>query len=148
MWEIAKKICNEDPPLPSSINKTISPLFDAVVNKALAKKVENRYQTAHYLSRAGRMFSEEEQAEIVTLVARDPSCGDVIPGTGGLRKMRVPVMGRGKRGGARVIYFLYNDGMPVFLLTVFAKNERSDLSAVERGQLAKLAENLVKIYLE
>jgi len=45
-WTIAKKILHDDPPRPSSIHPTISPLFDAVVNKALAKKVEDRYQTA------------------------------------------------------------------------------------------------------
>ena len=51
-WTIAKKITQDDPPLPSSINKTISPLFDAVVNRALAKKVEVRYQTAKELGDA------------------------------------------------------------------------------------------------
>ncbi|MBI3374634.1 MAG: serine/threonine protein kinase [Betaproteobacteria bacterium] len=51
-WTIAKKITQDDPPLPSSINKTISPLFDSVVNKALSKKVETRYQTAKDLGLA------------------------------------------------------------------------------------------------
>lgn len=59
------------------------------------------YETAHYLSRAARFLSEAEQAEIVTQVARDPSCGVFVPGTGGLRKLRVAVSGCGKRGGGR-----------------------------------------------
>jgi hypothetical protein len=106
------------------------------------------FETAHYLSRAADLFSEQGQADIVTMVARDPACGAVIPGSGGIRKVRVAVAGRGKRGGARLIYFYHNAGMPVFLLTVFAKNERADLSPRERADLSKLADALVRAYAE
>jgi hypothetical protein len=58
-----------------------------------------------------------------------------MPGTGGVRKLRWAVTGRGKRGGARVIYFVHSENLPVFLLTAYAKNVRVDLSAKKRAEL-------------
>ena len=64
-------------------------------------------------------------------LAAHPAAGDLIAGTGGLRKLRWALEGRGKRGGARVIYFLHSEQLPLFLLTAYAKNERADLSVAE-----------------
>lgn len=63
----------------------------------------------------------------------------MIPGTGGVRKLRVAASGRGKRGGARVIYLLGGLDAPIFLLAIFAKNEKSDLAQRERSTLSKLS---------
>ena len=76
-------------------------------------------------------------------LASNPTAGVVIRGTGGLRKMRVGLAGRGKRGGARVIYFFHSERMPLYLLAVFAKNERADLTASERAHLKHVVEALV-----
>ena len=80
------------------------------------------------------------------MIARDPKCGTVIPGTAGVRKVRFAIGGRGKRGGARIVYYFYNERFPVFLITVFAKNERSDLAHSERNDLAKLVKALIEKY--
>ena len=69
--------------------------------------------------------------------------GDLIPGTGGVRKLRWGVEGRGKRGGARIIYYFHSDRMPLYLLAVFTKNERADLSPSERATLRSLVDQLV-----
>ena len=61
-------------------------------------------ETPTYRAIANKLFSEEERADIVALVAADPECGDVIRGTGGFRKIRVARKGMGKSGGARVVY--------------------------------------------
>jgi hypothetical protein len=103
-------------------------------------------ETVPYLAQAQRLFDEEEQASIVDEVSADPHCGVVIPGTGGVRKIRVPASGRGKSGGARVIYLFGGESAPVFLLAAFAKNEKSDLSKAERNALAKLSADLVRTY--
>ena len=103
-------------------------------------------ETPPYLAEAERLFSAEERATIIDTVSTDPRCGVVIPGTGGVRKLRVAVSGRGKRGGARVIYLFGGEDVPVFLLTVFAKNERSDLSQKERGNLGKLTAAMLREY--
>jgi hypothetical protein len=103
-------------------------------------------ETVPYLAQAERLFDVDEQAAIVDLVSTDPQCGVVIPGTGGVRKLRVPMRGRGKRGGARVIYLFGGDSVPVFLLAAFSKNEKSDLSKAECNALAKLSVELVRGY--
>jgi hypothetical protein len=72
-------------------------------------------------------------------LAADPTAGALIPGGGGLRKLRIGLSGRGKRGGARVIYYYFNEDEPVFLLDVYAKNEADDLSAGELADLAAIA---------
>ncbi len=80
-------------------------------------------------------------------LAANPKAGDVVPGTGGLRKLRWAASGRGKRGGARIVYFFHNARMPLFLIALFTKNEKSDLSPDERKAAAKLAAALVEAYL-
>ena len=69
-----------------------------------------------------------------------------MQGTGGVRKLRWAAKGKGKSGGSRVIYFFYNETIPLFLLTIFGKNEKANLSKSERNELAKLAKELVKNY--
>src|ERR1700674_2776583 len=89
-------------------------------------------ETPEYLSCVGRIFAENERRALVDHVAANPLAGDVIPGTGGARTLRWGAKGKGKRGGARVITFYGGPGVPMFLLTVFAKGEKVDLSASER----------------
>lgn len=81
------------------------------------------------------MLTTEEQAAIVDLIAFDPTCGDLIPGTGGWRKVRVGRGGSGKRGGARVIYYFYNADFPAVLMALYAKNEKADLTARDKKTL-------------
>jgi hypothetical protein len=70
----------------------------------------------------------------------------VIPGGGGLRKVRFGFGARGKRGGARIIYLFSGESLPVFILPVFAKNEKSDLPAAEHDALAKMIANMLENY--
>lgn len=84
--------------------------------------------------------------EIVAFLAQHPLAGDLIPGTGGVRKLRWGVDGRGKRGGSRVIYYVHSDRMPVYLITAFTKNERADLSPAERSKLRSLVDQLVSAW--
>ncbi len=101
-------------------------------------------ELAGYRRRAAELLTEEEQNAIVDLVAYEPACGDVIPGACGLLKVRVGLSGRGKRGGARIVYFFHDSDMPIFLLAVYAKNERSDLTAADKQDFANLARELVQ----
>jgi hypothetical protein len=92
-----------------------------------------------YRRRADELLTTEEQTAIVDLIAFDPTCGDVIPGTEGLRKVRG---GSGKRGGARVIYYFYNPDYPVLLLALYAKNEKADVSARDKKKFVALVKEI------
>lgn len=91
-------------------------------------------------------MTRDEIDAFVDVLAANPDAGDLMQGTGGCRKLRVAGKGKGKSGGYRVITFFSGPEMPVFLLTVFAKGERANLSASERNALAKLADALTKQY--
>src|SRR5687768_6113893 len=100
-----------------------------------------------YQQRAQKLLTEEERNDIVSYLAAFPKDGDLIRGTGGVRKKRWGHGGRGKSGGVRIIYYYHSEHMPLYLLTVFAKNERADLAQAERNGLAKLVKILVKTAL-
>jgi mRNA-degrading endonuclease RelE of RelBE toxin-antitoxin system len=99
-----------------------------------------------YLAEAERLFSPDERGAIVDRLAADPTCGVIIPGSGGIRKVRFGFGGRGKSGGARIIYLFSGENLPVFVLAVFAKNDKANLSAAERNALARFATEIVRNY--
>jgi len=92
--------------------------------------------------RADRVWSEDERLAFVSYIAVHPLAGDLIPGAGGLRKVRWAAQGRGKRGGVRVIYYFYNETAPIYLLDLYAKGEQVDLSAASKRVLAALARQI------
>jgi hypothetical protein len=103
-------------------------------------------ETPSYLANAETLFSSDERKAIVDRLAAEPTCGVIVPGGGGIRKVRFGFGGRGKSGGARIIYLFGSADLPVFLLAVFAKNEKANLSAAERNALGKMALAMVKGY--
>jgi hypothetical protein len=99
-----------------------------------------------FQKRATSFLKDEEKASIINYLASHPRSGDLMQGTGGIRKLRWSAQGKGKSGGVRVIYYYHNEAVPLFLLTVFGKSEKANLSKVERNELAKLTNQLVKHY--
>lgn len=97
---------------------------------------------------AGSMLTTEEIDGLIFYLAQHPDDGDVIPGTGGLRKMRWGARGKGKRGGARVIYYFRDLNMPLYLLTLFGKGERIDLSSSDKVKMSKLVDEIVSAHWE
>ncbi|HMD85175.1 MAG TPA: type II toxin-antitoxin system RelE/ParE family toxin [Terriglobia bacterium] len=110
------------------------------------KDVQTVVETPTYLAIANKLLSEEERADIVAMLAANPECGNLIRGTGGFRKVRVARKGMGKSGGARVVYIWRNPRFPVFLITVFAKNQKENLSMAERNALRKRANSIFETY--
>lgn len=74
-------------------------------------------------------LSDDEYVELQQQLLTDPEAGSVIPGSGGVRKFRWGVAGRGKRGGLRVIYFLRTRQGQIWMLTLYAKNEAESIPA-------------------
>jgi hypothetical protein len=91
------------------------------------------------------MTSPEIEA-LVGKLAANPSLGVEIVGTGGCRKLRLAGRGKGKSGGYRVVTFYSGVEMPVFLLTVFSKGQKANLTPAERSALAALTATLKKGY--
>ena len=91
-------------------------------------------------------LTEDEIFEIVTYLAEHPEAGEEIVGTGGCRKLRFGGRGKGKRGGYRTVTFYSGEIMPVFLITVFAKGEKSTLTAKEQAGLKTLTKLLAAEY--
>lgn len=87
-------------------------------------------------------MGEEEREALVGIIANNPTAGDLMQGTGGCRKLRFKKPGTGKSGGYRIITYFGGDDIPVFLLTVFGKNERANLNKAERNALANLTGQL------
>jgi hypothetical protein len=100
-------------------------------------------ELGEYQRRAEKLLADSERQDIVNYVAAFPKAGDLIQGTGGVRKLRWRRGGSGKSSGVRVIYYFHSERMPLYLLTVFAKNERADLNQAERNALVKLVDVLV-----
>jgi len=87
-------------------------------------------------------MNEDEIAALVSYLANNPSAGDVVAGTGGCRKLRWPGRGKGKSGGYRTITFYSGALMPVYLLTVFGKGEKANLSNAECNALRALTRTI------
>jgi hypothetical protein len=91
-------------------------------------------------------MSEDEAQRIVDRIAAAPASGDLIPGTGGARKVRFAGRGKGKSGGYRVITFYSGPELPVFLIMLFAKGEKVDLTQAERNAMKRELPGLVEDY--
>ena len=110
----------------------------------MGARLQTVVETPAFLTAAKGILSETERVELVTRVAENPEAGVSLGG--GIRKVRIALPGRGKRGGARVLFLFSGDDIPVFLLTVFAKNEKADLNARERTALIATAKKMVAEY--
>jgi hypothetical protein len=89
-------------------------------------------ETPLFVRQAANVWDDIEREAFIDFIARNPRAGDIIPDTGGIRKVRWGRGGQGKRGGARVIYFYHDSTRPLYLLMVYAKARREDLNAQEK----------------
>lgn len=114
------------------------------------KDVEDRLCTIAelpgYMRLAEKLLTAEERQDLVSYLAAQPLAGDVMEGTGGIRKIRWHRSGQGKRSGVRIIYYYHSVRMPLYLLTLFTKGEKDNLSRAERNELARLVEILVSTW--
>ena len=103
-------------------------------------------ETLPYQRAVEKIWDIDTQIEFKNFIGTNPEAGDMIPGTGGVRKIRWLGSGRGKRGGVRVIYYFYNENHPVYLLFAYPKNVQVDLTASEKEAFSKATEQLKNIF--
>jgi hypothetical protein len=96
-----------------------------------------------YFRRAERLLSERARTDLVDYLAAHPKAGVLMQGTGGIRKLRWAREGMGKRGGVRVIYYYHDEHMPLYLLTLFGKGEKDNLTKAEQNALQRLVRTLL-----
>lgn len=103
-------------------------------------------ETPEFLVRARRLLGEDERAALVDHLAVNPMAGDLMVGTGGARKLRWAAKGKGKSGGVRAITYFGGGDIPVFLLSVFGKSQKANLSPAERNELKVILSALANDY--
>ncbi len=99
-----------------------------------------------FQKRSEKILTKDERDELMYFLAANPKSGVLIQHSGGIRKLRWRSKGKGKSGGSRIIYFFHSVEIPLFLLTLFTKNEKVNLSNSEKNELAKMTKILIKNY--
>ena len=103
-------------------------------------------ELSEFIRTADKLLTETERQDVIDYLAVHPKTGDLMEGTGGVRKLRWGRGGQGKSGGVRVIYYFYGELMPLYLLTLFAKGDKDNLTKAERNELHGLVQILVQIW--
>jgi hypothetical protein len=104
---------------------------------ALRTRLLTVCETSVFMRDAERLLGADEGERLILYLAANPEAGDVIPDTGGVRKLRWRSSGRGKRGGARVIYYHLDARAPLYLIALYAKNRKVDLTGEEKKALKR-----------
>ena len=117
-----------------------------VIHWITIESVQTIVELPEYQRKAASLLGDDEKTDIINLLAKNPMAGVVIRGTGGVRKLRWGRSGKGKSSGVRVIYYYLNASMPLFLLAIFSKGEKANLSKGERNTLAGLTRVLKQNY--
>lgn len=98
------------------------------------------FETPIFTKQITKLISDEEYRLLQLQLAVRPESGDLIKGSGGIRKLRWAGSGRGKRGGIRIVYYFINEDEKLYMLFAYPKNVKDDLSSYQLKQLKKLVE--------
>jgi len=95
-------------------------------------------ETQLFIRQAAGIWSDAERHGFIDFIAASPEAGDMVPDTGGLRKVRWSRQGSGKRGGVRVIYFYHDSAMPLYLMMIYAKAQQENLTPDDKRRVQAL----------
>ena len=101
-------------------------------------------ETPEFSRKVRKLIGDADYRALIAYLAEHPKAGDLMQGTGGIRKLRWARDNTGKSGGVRVVYYFHDERIPLYLLTVFGKNEKANISQAERNALAQLVSLLVR----
>ncbi len=116
------------------------------VYSVMRKPLHTVVEMESFVEEAKTIFTMAEREDLILFLAETPDAGDLIAGTGGARKLRWGAMGKGKRGGARVITYYADHRLPVFILACFAKSKKADMSPNERAELKTVLKAIAESY--
>ena len=109
----------------------------------MASKLHTVVKTASFVRHSKSLLNDKARKELINSLASDPMQGEKMKGAGGFRKLLWVLLGRGKSNCVRVITFFSDGGLPVFLITLFGKNEKANLSKAERNEFDALGKLIV-----
>jgi hypothetical protein len=101
-------------------------------------------ETTWFTKQVTRVLSDEEYSSLQRRLIQLPDIGDMIPGGGGIRKFRFSAKGKGTRGGSRVIYYFAASREQIYMLEIYSKNERADITLPRLRELKRLVEEWLK----
>jgi hypothetical protein len=122
----------------TSVSLGVVNLFNAGSYLITIAELEN------FVDDAEKIFSRNEYEQLILFLATHPDAGEIMPKTGGIRKVRWAAKGQGKRGGARVIYYFRDLNIPVYLLAVYAKGEKINLTEAEKKMMSRMVDEIVE----
>ncbi len=112
------------------------PTLPRLPHWVIYRQMQTVAETPIFARQADKLFTDEERRALIEHLAGNPLAGEEIPGTGGVRKLRFVASGRGKRGGARVIYFYGGEDILIYALLAYVKSARTDLNPAQRRAVA------------
>ncbi len=101
-------------------------------------------ETSVFTGQVQGLFDDDSYRRLQLELMLNPRAGDVIQGTGGLRKLRWSASGRGKRGGTRIIYYYQDREATVYMLLAYPKSRKDDLTAQEKKTLTRIVQEMLK----
>lgn len=105
-------------------------------------------ETPEFLRQTEGFMDDISRKEFIDFIAKNPTAGDLMPGTGGARKIRWATHShKGKRGGSRIIYYYHSEKMPLFLFTAYKKNQKENLSTNEKRALQMIIQLIIETYM-
>lgn len=99
-------------------------------------------ETPTFARQADELFCEDEKRELIDVLAEDPSAGEEVPGTNGIRKLCFASVGEGRRGGGRAIYYYWDAGMAIYALLACAQSANTEMTPAENRAVSELAAGL------
>jgi hypothetical protein len=99
-------------------------------------------ETSIFTRQADALFTPDEKVDLIDFLASNPLAGDEIPGTAGVRRVRFATRGKGKSGGARIIYYFFDETAPLYALLAYGKGQKADLTPDETKAVADFARRI------
>ena len=146
-WQLFEPPAAGVPPTPDAPSVVLcQPTQIAYSSINMAEAPMTVVETEEFLRKAKPLMSDAEREDLGAYLGANPQAGKIVAKTGGVRKVRWGLAGRGKRCGARVIYYYHSERLPLFLLTAYPKNEKANLTQAERNAMKRLVQILVAGY--
>lgn len=103
-------------------------------------------ETSIFTKQITELLNDDSYASLQTYLSQNPEIGELIQGTGGVRKMRWALSGTGKSGGVRIIYYFLNEHDILYMLSVYAKSDQVNISDKDKQRLKLVIQAIKQVH--